>query len=534
MKLPIIALKKITIIFLCFIYFLSIPTACFSQQLPPGLDNYVKKVMQTFNVPGISLSIVKDGKVLLTKGYGVKEIGKNDPVDSHTLFCIASNSKAFTATALGILAEEGKIHWNDPVINYLPWFRMSNAYVTTHMTIRDLLVHHSGLGLGASDLLQFPPSSYSRKEMTEKLRYVPLKTSFRNDFAYDNILYLVAGEVIHAASGMSWEDFIRKNILNKIGMTESIDRISQFDHQPDAAVSNIPFEDKVIANPGFPGNELTDASNPAGGIASNAMDMSKWLITQLDSGRAPNGTVLFHPATTESLWNLVTPIPVPSLPEILKPEQMNFYGYGLGFFLQDYRGYKMVWHTGGLSGFVSRVTLIPALKLGICVLTNQESGAAFDAITNHILDYYMHAPAYDWINAYQKLLQARNSNVEQYLEKQRASRDSAAGPSLPLSEYAGTYHDAWYGDIDITMENNHLVMRFSHTPDLTGDMVHWQYDTFMVHWRDRELRADAFVTFSLNPDGSIYEARMKAVSPATDFSYDFQDLLLKPVNEDKR
>lgn len=524
-------LKVITRFIFCFVCLLLISFTCFSQQLPPELDTYVQKVMQTFHVPGVSLAIVKDGKVILTKGYGVKEAGKNNAVNDHTLFCIASNSKAFTATALGILAEEGKIHWNDPVINYLPWFRMSNPYVTTHITIRDLLVHHSGLGLGAGDLLQFPPSNYTRKEMTEKLRYVPLKTSFRNNFAYDNILYLVAGEVIHTASGMTWEEFIRKNILNKIGMTESVDRISQFNHQPNVAVSNIPFESKVIANPGFPGNELTDASNPAGGIASNAVDMSKWLITQLDSGRAPNGDQLFRSETTDALWNLVTPIAVPTLPEILKPEQMNFYGYGLGFFLQDYRGYKMVWHTGGLSGFVSKVTMIPTLKLGICVLTNQESGAAFDAITNHILDYYMHAPAYDWIGSYQKLLQRRESGVGQYLEKINAGRDSTAGPSLLLTKYAGAYHDDWYGDIGITIENNHLVMKFGHTPDLTGDMVHWQYDTFIVHWRDRELRADAFVTFALNPDGSIYEARMKAVSPATDFSYDFQDLLLKPVSK---
>ncbi|MGH2644839.1 MAG: DUF3471 domain-containing protein, partial [Chitinophagaceae bacterium] len=177
------------------------------------------------------------------------------------------------------------------------------------------------------------------------------------------------------------------------------------------------------------------------------------------------------------------------------------------------------------------VTMIPTLKLGVCVLTNQESGAAFDAITNHIVDYYMHVPAYDWIDAYQKLLQTNESNVAQYLDRQKVARDSAVGPSLSLSKYVGAYHDAWYGDIDINMERGHLVMKFSHTSDLTGDMVHWQYDTFIVHWRDRELRADAFVTFSLNADGTIYEARMKTVSPATDFSYDFQDLLLKPVSK---
>lgn len=499
-----------------------------AQQLPRDLDAFVKKVMDTFRVPGLSLAIVKDGKVLLTKGYGVKEVGGTNKVDAHTLFCIASNSKAFTATALGMLVEAGEIKWEDPVIDYLPWFRMSNPYVTKNITIRDLLVHRSGLGLGASDLLQFPPSDYSRREMTEKLRFVPLKTSFRSTFAYDNILYLVAGEVIHAVSGMTWEDFIKTHILETTGMTESIDRISQFGRQANAAVSNIPFEGKIIANPGFSNNELTDASNPAGGIASNAVDMSKWLLTQLDSGRAPNGTKLFTPAVTHALWNMVTPIPISKISPLLEPEQKHFFGYGLGFFLQDYRGHKMVTHTGGLAGFVSKVTMIPGLNLGICILTNQESGAAFMSLTNHLLDYYMHVPPFDWLAGYKKLIDMRDAYYHKMDKNQQTSRDSTAGPSLPLQKYEGAYHDAWYGDILIKWENHHLIMQFSHTPGLTGKMIHWQYDTFIVRWNDRQLRADAFVTFSLNPNGSIREARMKAVSPATDFSYDFQDLLLLP------
>jgi CubicO group peptidase (beta-lactamase class C family) len=505
---------------------------CSAQQVPPDLDAYVNKVIRTFDVPGISVAIVKDGRVVVAKGYGVKELGRPGEVDAHTLFCIASNSKAFTATALGMLVEAGKIHWNDPVINYLPWFRMDNDYVTSHMTIRDLLVHRSGLGLGASDLLQFPPSGYTRDEMVSRLRYVPLKTGFRSTFAYDNILYLVAGEVIRAVSGMSWEQFIKNRMLDKLGMTETIDRISQLTRQPNVAVSHAPIQGKVVPVTTFPGHNLGDASNPAGGVVSNAVDMARWLITQLDSGRTPSGGRLFDPTVTKALWSLVTPIGISTPPAFLKPLRKNFFGYGLGFFLQDYRGFKMVWHTGGLTGFVSRVTMIPELNLGICVLTNQESGSAFNAITYHILDGYLKAPQFDWIAAYRHLDHLRDSSVEHFDAHQRYTRDSAAGPSLPLEKYAGTYHDAWYGDIGITQQKDHLVMRFSHSPDLTGDLVHWQYDTFLVRWRDRTLRADAYVTFSLNPDGSVEEAKMKAASPATDFSYDFQDLLLKPVGKE--
>lgn len=525
--------KRFFRLFSLLIYSLLLHITSYGQSVPPGLDSYVNRVMKTFDVPAISLAIVKDGKVLWTKGYGVKELGKPDRVEAHTLFCIASNSKAFTATALGLLVQEGKLHWDDPVIKYLPAFRMRSDYVTSNMTIRDLLVHHSGLGLGASDLLQFPPSSYTREDMVHRLRYVPLKTSFRQTFAYDNILYLVAGEVIKVASGLSWEDFVKNRILDPVGMKESTVAISELTRQPDYAISHAPINGKVVPVTTFPKGNLQDASNPAGGIASNAIDMSKWLLIQLDSGRMPSGEKLFDPSLTRSLWSMVTPIGISTVPSFLAPLKKNFFGYGLGFFLQDYRGYKMVWHTGGLTGYVSKVTMIPDLDLGIAVLTNQESGAAFSAVTNYILDYYMKAPAFDWINAYVKMNAMNEARVDTYVNKQRASRDSTAGPSLPLKNYVGTYHDAWYGDINIMMENDHLVMQFSHTPDLTGDMTHWQYDTFLVRWRDRQLRADALITFSLNPDGSIDEAKMKAASPATDFSYDFQDLLLKRVNNKK-
>ena len=192
-----------------------------AQQPPPGFDAYVKQVMETFTVPGLSVAIVKDGKVILAKGYGVRRIGSATPVDALTQFGIASNTKLFTATALGILVEEGKLAWDKPVVDYLPAFAMSDPYVTREMTIRDLLVHRSGLGLGAGDLLWWPASTYDRKEIFRRIRYVPLSTSFRSAYAYDNVLYLVAGEVIEAVSGQAWEDFVRQRILAKVGMTNS-------------------------------------------------------------------------------------------------------------------------------------------------------------------------------------------------------------------------------------------------------------------------------------------------------------------------
>jgi len=489
---------------------------------PAGIDQYIADVMKAFEVPGISLTIVKDGKPILTKGYGVRTLGKRTPVDEHTLFGIASNTKAFTATALGLLVEEGKLGWDDKVISHLPWFRLSDPYVTTELTIRDLLVHRSGLGLGAGDLLWWPPSTYDRKEIARRLRFIPLATSFRSHYAYDNVLYSVAGEVIEAVSGLSWEDFVKTRILDRIGMTESNVRHSEAAGlnaaTPHARINGVVRPVKPFAS---------DNTNPAGGINANAVDMAKWLIVQLDSGKVAGGEPLFHPATTRQLWQIVTPIPTGPPPPEVAPYGADFTGYALGFFVRDYRGVKLVTHTGGLPGYVSRVAMIPELRLGVAVLTNQET-AAINAIAFRVLDAYLGAD-FDWLAGW-RALSARGDSATARAEAAAAtSRDSTAGPSLPLDRYAGTYRDAWYGDVSIAREGDRLVLRFSHTPSLVGDLVHWQYDTFLVRWRDRELRADAFITFALRPDGAIDRATMVPASPAVDFSFDFQDLLLKPV-----
>ena len=275
----------------------------------------------------------------------------------------------------------------------------------------------------------------------------------------------------------------------------------------------------------------SDNVNPAGGINASATDIAKWLLVQLDSGKLPDGTRLFSPRTTRELWSVVTPIRPGTPPPELAPLRANFVGYALGFGLRDYRGWKVVSHTGGLPGFVSRITFVPDQRLGIAVFTNQESGEAFEAITWRLLDHFLAAPPTDWLIAYRTLKLRGDSAVAAQERAATAARDTASRPSLPLAKYAGAYRDAWYGDISIALENGKLVMRFSHSPSLTGDLEHFQYDTFIARWRDRELRADAYVTFALKPDGSIDQVKLAAVSPATDFSFDFQDLLLVPVSD---
>ncbi|MFO7587658.1 MAG: serine hydrolase [Gemmatimonadota bacterium] len=491
---------------------------------PPELDRLVTEVMRSFEVPGLALAIVKDGEVVVSKGYGVRDLGRPEPVDGHTLFGIASNTKAFTATALALLAEEGRIEWDAPVIRYLPWFRMSDPFVTAEITVRDLLVHRSGLGLGAGDLLLWPATTYTSEEIVRRLAEVPLSTSFRSAYAYDNVLYVVAGALIEEVSGLSWDEFITTRILRRIGMPDAVTDYEEARVGGNLAATHARIEGRVRRVTAHPSHN----DKPAGGILASAADMARWMIVQLDSGRVAGGEPLFDPATTRELWTLVTPIPTRPPPPEAAPLRADFNGYALGFFVRDYRGHKLVTHTGGLQGYVSRLTIVPELDLGIAVLTNAEEGGAFQAITQELLDHYMGAPDHDWLEAYRVLGALRDSAAAAAERSAAVERDTASRPSLPLSEYAGTFSDPWYGDVSIGLESRGLVLRFGATPSLVGDLEHWQHDTFVARWRDRELRADAFVTFDLEPDGSIQEVRMVPASPSVDFSYDFQDLVLTP------
>ncbi len=499
---------------------------------PPDFDAYVARVLATFDVPGVAVGIVKDGKVILSKGYGVRTLGKPEKVDSATRFGIASNTKAFTAAAIAMLVESGKLEWDAPVIRYLPDFAMYDPFVTRELSVRDLLVHRSGLGLGAGDLLWWPASTYDRAEIARRLRYIKPETSFRSAYAYDNVLYLVAGQLIEKMSGLSWEEFVRSRILVPVGMTGSTVRHADAAAGGNVATTHAEVDGKVrIIEP-----MVSNNTNPAGGINSSAADMAKWMIVQMDSGRvAPASNAvpekrLFAPASTRQLWSIVTPIPVggrtiPGL-EHLQPKLS---GYALGLGVSDYRGELRLQHSGGLPGYVSLVTMIPSKKLGVVVLTNQESSEAFNAITLRAIDHYLGAPDIDYIARLAALRDSARAQLARAARQVVSARDSMSGPSLALAKYAGRYEDAWYGDVTLGLESGKLVMRFGHTPQLVGDLVHWQHDTFLVRWRDRELRADAYATFSLNPDGTVDVLKMAPASPEVDFSFDFQDLLLRPA-----
>jgi CubicO group peptidase (beta-lactamase class C family) len=493
-----------------------------------NLDQVVEHARKEFEVPGIAVAIVKDGKVVLAKGYGVRKLGESAPVTAQSLFPIASNTKAFTTAALAMLVDEGKIRWDDRVIDHVPGFRMYDPYVTREMMVRDLVVHRSGLGLGAGDLMFWPSTDLAPDEMVRRIRFLQPATSFRSRYAYDNILYLVPGQIIQAATGRRWDEFMTERIFVPLGMSRTNLDAHSLETDSDAATPHGRANGKVV-----PMAHADHVLTPAGSAISSVADLAKWLIVQLNRGELPDGRRLFSAAQSKELWSPQTILPIGGLPAgapaALEAMQPNFNAYGLGWMLRDYRGKKLVYHTGTLMGFVSRVTMVPELKLGIVVLTNQEEPGAHAAITWTVLDHYLGAPPTDWVTAYRELGKLEAAEGEAEVKKAVGKRNADSRPSLPLASYAGRYRDAWYGDVTIEEHAGKLTMSFTHTRQLVGDLEHWQYDTFVARWRDRTLDADAFVTFSLGSDGAIEAVKMAAVSPLTDFSYDFQDLTLRPV-----
>ncbi len=511
-----------------------ITTATLAQSAPsappPDLDAYVASSMKTFDVPGMSVAIVKDGKVLVAKGYGVRKLGDPTPVDEFTMFAIGSNTKAFTTAALATLVDEGKLNWDDPVYQRLPGFVMYDPYVSHEMTIRDLLTHRSGMGLGEGDLLFWPHSTYTRNDIIYKLRFMKPQSSFRSHYAYDNLLYMTAGQIIPAVTSASWDDYILQHIFTPLGMTHSVTSNKLFKPGDDYAWPHSRVDDKLQPIP------LEDLDNvgPAGSINSSAADMAKWVQLQLNHGKfTGRDGRLFTEQQSREMWTPQTILATHEPPPSVAGLKSNFADYALGWGLRDYHGRKLVGHTGGVGGFVSRVMLVPEENLGVVILTNAEEDLAFDSILYHVLDYYLQIPPTDWIGAFKALRDKDEKDAAETIKKAEGSRAANSKPSLPLEKYAGTYNDAWYGPITIRQEGAGLTISFDHTPGMIGDLQHWQYDTFKAHWRVHTIE-DAFVTFSLNADGSIESAKMAAVSPLADFSFDYQDLLLKPAVAEKK
>ena len=503
---------------------------------PKDFARRVESARTQVGVPGMAIAIVEGEQVTFARGFGDKALGKNDPVDADTIFPTGSTGKALTVAALAILVDEGKIGWDDRVIDRLPGFQMYDPWVTREMTIRDLLVHRSGLGLGEGDLLFVPRTNLTRAESVRRLRYLKPATSFRSGYAYDNVLYMVAGQLIEAVTGETWEQFVAAHVLKPAGMLHSTaDGEARF-ATPNRA------QPHARMNGGLRGagtqelldehDELGRTAAPAGGLAVSANDMSRWLMIQLHAGELPgHAGRLFSEAAHRQMWQPVVLQPVGALPESLRATQPMFSTYALGWDVTDYRGEKLVWHGGAVFGFLTAVVLLPDKHVGFSIEINSEDGELIRGLMYELLDHYLGLPYTDWVTRYRAEKQRRVTEALNAL-KSATAQPAAVGPSLPLAHYVGTFTDPWYGNIEVGLAGDKLRIDFKSTPRMAGALEHWQYDTFVTRFDDKSIEP-AYVTFGLDADGKVNVVTMKAVSPIADFSYDYQDLRFTPTSTGK-
>ncbi|HEY4370047.1 MAG TPA: serine hydrolase [Steroidobacteraceae bacterium] len=497
---------------------------------PENFESRVDSVLATAEVPGMAIAIVENGAVTLARGFGVRKLGSPEKVDGDTIFMTGSTGKAMTTAALATLVEAGKLKWDDPVSDHIPGFQMYDPWVTREMTVRDLLVHRSGLGLGAGDLLVIPRGTLSRAEVVRRLRFIKPARSFRSGYAYDNILYIVAGHVIDLVSGQPYEDYIREHLFRPAGMLHSTsDQAHRFATpnraSPHARIGGAvrgigPL--KVLDEH----DNLAPSSTPAGLLAISANDLARWLQIQLAKGKLPEGGRLFSEASSNEMWAPQTIEPIsPALPG-LEETTPNFQQYALGWEVRDYGGAKIIWHSGGVFGFVTVVVLIPAKNVGFAITQNSEDGQARFGLMYELLDHYLGRPKKDWPARFTKVRKERFDAAVAALNT-KAAAPVQSKPTLPLGQYAGRYVDAWYGAIAIGSDPTGLTINFTNTPNMGGRLQHWQYDTFIARFDDPGIEP-AYVSFGLGAEGKVERITMKPVSPLADFSFDYQDLLFTP------
>ena len=515
-----------------------------SADVAAQIDAFVRRAAEAFGQPAVSVAVVKDGQPILTRGYGVRALG-GAAIDEHTLFAIASNTKAVTCAALSILIDEGKVKWDEPVRTYLPGFSLSKPELNDMVTVRDLVSHRIGFGLGAGDLLFWPNGDRTRAEIMAAIPHVPIEDSFRTTYHYCNLMFVAAGEVVAAASGMPWEQFIQTRILTPLGMTETLPVMTD----ADPAKSALPHGrlgpplryQGELQTIGRSIQEVWDwsAAGAAGGFVTNPVDWAKWIAVQLNRGRLPNGQRLWSEARANEMWrpNIIVSNSAGPTPDL--PGRSIAATYATGWQVMDYRGERLITHGGGAPGYISGTVLLPGRNVGYSYFTNAEEGMLTRALRSGIADILMgstrNGPAFDWIADGVRLRDEGNTRSIEAAAEIDAKQAAGAAPSLPLEAYAGTWRDPWYGDIVISLRTTGrgrnrrtgLHLDFTRTNALKGPLEAFDGETFRTRFPDKR-EEDTFVTFKVE-NGAPVSATLKAVSPDVDFSYDYQDLRLTKV-----
>lgn len=469
-----------------------------------AIDELVRKAFGTFNPSGLAVAVVKEDQLIYHHGFGYADASKKTPVKTTSLFNIASCSKAFTAASVAMLVDEGKLKWTDKVIDYLPEFRLADDYITREMTIEDLLCHRSGLGTFFGDLLWYN-TDYTDEEVMRRVRFEPITRRFGIQYGYQNIMFLVAGEIIEKVSGQSWSEFVTGRIFKPLGMAETRPSNDDITDPGNIALGHI--NNKPIGIYDF------NAAKAAAGLYSNVEELSAWTILMLNKG-VYNGKRLISEASVERLMEPHTIIGASSTQ---KQHGINFYTYGMGWYISDYNGEKIVEHDGGMPGYISKVLLIPSKKISVIILNNGNDFFVNSAIKGDLLDILVKGRDFDWIGEINGT-RVRFEAAEKISAEQRAAtRVPGTQPSHKPEEYAGLYRDKSYGDARVSLESGKMQLTFLPAKQVfTGDLEHWHYDTYKVVFRDEYLTF-GLVTFSFDEAGKATDFKIDL--PSADFHF---------------
>ncbi len=445
------------------IIILVLPHSIFGQSkfITDSLDIYITREMKRWNIPGVAISIVKDGKVIYQKGFGVREVGKPDKVDENTLFMIASNTKAYTATAVALLDKEKRLSLNEKVTRYLPYFRLKDSLSSRDVTVKDLLSHRIGFFTFQSDFLNWD-CNLSRTDLIMNMRHVKPMYGFRTNFGYTNMGFVTAGEVIHAVTDTTWEVFLKYNIFLPLQMTRTTTRNTDIVTDNNAAKPYTIFDGKLVVLK----YDSIDNIAPCGGLNSCVKDISNWILMQLDSGKFEGKQVIPFDVLkrTRTSTTIVGDVANPLFPST------HFRTYGLGWFMEDYVGRKIISHDGGANGFVTNTTLVPEEKYGFTILTNTDANAFMDALQMQLLDDAFNVPYRNLSAIYYNKSAKGTAEDDSVTHAMWATAAKKPKPALDLKTYTGKYTNEIYGNIEIKEEKGKLVIHFSHHPHLTGNL----------------------------------------------------------------
>ncbi len=456
------------------------------------VDTYLSQMAKDWDIPSMSVGVVKDGKLVYTKSYGVLEVGKTEKPDANTLYAIASNSKAFTASIIGMLVQEGKISWDDKVKDYLPYFEVYDPWVSKEVTIRDLLSHRVGLGTFSGDVIWYK-STLSSEEIVKGAKFIPKSFDFRAGYGYSNVMYIAAGEVIKKVTGKPWHVVVKERILTPLAMDRTLTSPEKL-----AEVGNFATPHGRKDGVNFPiAWENWEEIGALGGLISSVNDVSKWMIFTMNKGIHGKDTLL----SSKTFNMLLTPHNNFTVDHTKKNDfNRHFSAYGLGWSLSDYHGNLRIGHTGGYDGMITAVTMVPDQQLGVVILTNGMK-SPITAATNYLLDLYTGVKFKDWNK---ELLQRTNAfeQKDTRVAERISKRILNTLPSFSNDRYVGTYASAIYGNIYITNENQQLYLRFEHSPNLSAKLSHWHFDVFKIEWDTPHAWLD-FGTLKFNFDNNL-------------------------------